>query len=253
MSMPLPALGGNVLHRPRLSQLLDAAVQRPVTLLTAPAGWGKTSALRSWLDHRAETGPVAWLNLRSASALEEVGQLVESLLADAPAGPLLVLDDVPSGEAAAGLVANLAASSPLRLVVAARDSRTLPVPRWRLADQVCELGCAELSFTRDETTDLMAQQGPALSTVELDAVYARTEGWPAGLRFATMRAGCADPLTEEQQDVGRYLDGEVLAALPPRTRDLLRRSSLLDRVSGELATALLADPSSPFWTGRGRT
>src|SRR5882762_987368 len=116
MSMPLPALGGNVLHRARLSQMLDDAMKddaangdatnstatnsdapnRPVILLTAPAGWGKTSALRAWLDHRATTGPVAWLSLRSASG--DPRALASSLIAENEPDPLLVLDDVPDGD-----------------------------------------------------------------------------------------------------------------------------------------------------------
>src|SRR5882757_2317591 len=98
MSMPLPALGGNVLHRPRLGHLLDDAAKRPVVLLTAPAGWGKTSALRSWLDHRAGAGPVGWLSLRSASG--DPRMLASTLTDGNEPDPLLVLDDVPYEEAA---------------------------------------------------------------------------------------------------------------------------------------------------------
>jgi LuxR family maltose regulon positive regulatory protein len=178
--------------------------------------------------------------------------IVERLLKDlAPlAEPVwLVVDDVHelgSDEARRQLELLVMRGPPeLRVVLAARHDVRLGLHRLRLEGELTELRAADLRFTVAEAGELMAAAGVELPGPALGTLYERTEGWAAGLRLAALSlAGHEDPerfaaeFSGSERTVAEYLLAEVLERQGEEVRRLLLRTSVLERVSGELADAL---------------
>lgn len=208
--------------RPRLLARLDAALTSPVTAIIAPAGFGKTTLLSSWLAGRR----AAWLSLDPGDndpalfahylvaalrrALPEIGAAVLQALA----GPrpmaletvvatlinelaadgrelVLVLDDlhlITAEPIMAGLALLCEQGPPnLHLVIAGRSEPGLPLPRLRARGRLVELGASELRFMPDEAAEMLnATMGLALTPPQVSALERRTEGWAAGLQLAAL-------------------------------------------------------------------
>ncbi len=130
----------------------------------------------------------------------------------------------------------------LCLAVASRREPPLPLGRTRLADRLVELGATRLRFTAEEANTLLATTGPAILPDQVAELVARTGGWPAGLRLAAASAArhgsLRDFATGRDSAVLAYLTDEVLAALTPAERELLRTISICDDVPAGLAPVL---------------
>ena len=133
----------------------------------------------------------------------------------------------------------------LRVVLATREEPALGLHRLRLAGALAELRGPDLRFSLDETRALVRAGGITLSDAGLASLHERTEGWPAGLRLAAISlAAHPDPerfvseFSGSERTVAGYLLAEVLERQPPEVRDLLLRTSILERVSGPLADVL---------------
>ncbi|HEY8450834.1 MAG: LuxR C-terminal-related transcriptional regulator [Micromonosporaceae bacterium] len=261
--------------RSRLHDRLDHATRCPVTVVAAPAGWGKTVLLSAWLRARPAGGPPAawlatgpgpfWPALHAAVRLALAGHpdlppapagedpsypdRLAAALPELPEPLIVVVDDLHAtegprvGDGLARLVGT--AAGRLRLVVAGRGEPDLPVSRWRLTGEVAEIGAAELAFTPAEAAELLAGHGVQLPEPYLTDLCRRTEGWPAGLRmFAWHARGRPDPAAVARRFgggtpvVAGYLADEVLAGLPAPVVDTLTRTCLTDDLSGELVAAL---------------
>jgi len=261
--------------RPRLHDRLAHALRCPVTVVAAPAGWGKTVLLGGWLRARAAGGPpVAWLAAGPGPFWSALHAAVRHALAGHPHPPpapaegdpsypdrlaaalselrdplTVVVDDLHAaagprvGEGLARLVGT--AAGRLRLVVAGRGEPDLPVSRWRVTGEVAEVGAAELAFTPAEAAELLAGHGVRLPEPYLSDLCRRAEGWPAGLRmFAWHARGRPDPAGAARRFggdtpvVAGYLADEVLAGLPAPVVDTLTRTCLTDDLSGELVAAV---------------
>jgi LuxR family transcriptional regulator, maltose regulon positive regulatory protein len=213
----------DLVPRPRLLDRLDAGLEAGwCSLLSAPAGAGKTSLLAAWLAQLDR--PVAWLTLgerdqdahlvlrylvaacqtiaptcgRGALAWLDgprppppevvVTELVNDLAA-LPEPSVLVLDDYHLVRAPAvhDAVAFLLDHLPpaLHLVIASREDPPLPLPRLRARRQLTEVRAADLGFSVDEAAALLAS-GMALRLPEAQVAVLvdRTEGWAAGLQLA---------------------------------------------------------------------
>ena len=162
---------------------------------------------------------------------------------------VLVIDDLHelrSDEALRWFERLLAGLPPtVRLVLSTREDPGLGLHRLRLAGALTELGAADLRFSPDEARRLIVASGIPLSDTGLARLHERTEGWAAGLRLAAISlARHPDPerfVTEfsgSERTVARYLLAEVLERQPPEVRELLLRTSVLERISGPLADAL---------------
>ena len=162
---------------------------------------------------------------------------------------VLVIDDVHELDSkdALALLELLLKRLPaeLRVVLAAREEPTAGLHRLRVADRLTELRGPDLSFSLDETRALLRASGITLSDSGLASLHERTEGWPAGLRLAAISLTAhPDPerfvseFSGSERTVAGYLLAEVLERQPPEVRDLLLRTSLLERVSGPLADVL---------------
>ncbi|MFJ6199287.1 LuxR C-terminal-related transcriptional regulator [Micromonospora sp. NPDC092111] len=272
-----PAPPAPVLLRPRLLRRLDDAVAGALTLVRAPAGWGKTTLLATWARAAGEESP-AWVQVEPGDSGQRLWAYLAAALrgaargepdAPVPAAPprpdqlellaaalaardrpvRLVLDDlhrVADPAVLTGLEFLLRHSAGrLRLVVGARVDLPPVLHRLRLAGDLSEVGPDELAFTTDEVADLLVAHGVPLPAAAVARLAERTGGWPAGLRFAALAArGRPEPerwaerFGGDHPDVAAYLRAEVLAGLPATARDLLRRCAVGGAVRADLADAL---------------
>jgi LuxR family maltose regulon positive regulatory protein len=181
--------------------------------------------------------------------------LLVNALAELPEPVVLVLDDVHiarSRECLSDLgFLVLHAPDTLRLVLGARADPAIPLHVLRVRGRLIEVRAADLAFTEPEAAALFAAHGVDLAPELVAALCARTEGWGAGLRLAAHSLqGRDDPerfVTEFAGDdrvVGDYLLAEVLDRQPPRLRSFLLRTSIVDRVCGDLAEALTSQGAS---------
>jgi len=223
--------GPRLIDRGDLVAALDRAAAGKVTIISAPAGSGKTSLLRAWAGRPGQPRRLAvlqvqcdqpdaqqfWLAVlgavRHASATTgraeppaatpdfnapAMADRVLSELADAPGGITLVVDDLhelTSPEALAQLTRLLTGLPPrVRAIVATRHDVRLGLHQLRLAGELAEIRAADLRFSERETRELLDAAGIALSEAGVALLHQRTEGWAAGLRLAALSlAGHPDP------------------------------------------------------------
>jgi LuxR family maltose regulon positive regulatory protein len=164
----------------------------------------------------------------------------------------LVLDDlhlVTDPAVLDGLAYVLRNAQPrLHLLTSSRMDPLLPLHRYRVAGELAEVRAADLAFTAGEAAQLMAQHDLRLAPAVLERLTRHAEGWAAGIRLAALSLdGHPDPeqfikeLDSEDSAVTGYLVDEVLNAQSPATRKLLLRTSILDRVSADIAEELTDD------------
>jgi LuxR family transcriptional regulator, maltose regulon positive regulatory protein len=179
--------------------------------------------------------------------------VVERLLEDLAAledRVWLVIDDLHELSSADALrqfeLLIMRAPAALRFILLTRHDLRLGLHRLRVAGELTEIRAADLQFTRPEARALLdAATGAALPDAAMDLLYDRTEGWAAGLRLAALSlAGRPDPerfaaeFGGSERTVAEYLLAEVLERQSDEARRLLLRTSILDRVNGELADLL---------------
>jgi LuxR family maltose regulon positive regulatory protein len=271
----IPALPPHHIERPPLFDLLDLGAERPLTLLSAPAGGGKTTLIASWLRRRQPRYPALWISLDQAGEHVWVEVLIRiaaaGLVAPPPPGisdeealgrlgqvvtpVLVVLDDMPA-EPDPVLLAGLEhlverGQRRLRLIVAGRADPPLPLELWRTGGLLMHLHAAELAFTRTDASTFLAAHGVLLSDPALLELYALTEGWPVALRLTALSMqGHPEPerlvpeIALHDRGLGDYLMGEVLDNVRHGERELLLRMSVVDSVTPELAERLTGRPDA---------
>src|SRR5215468_8047311 len=220
-----------------------------------PAGRGERDPQRFWLSvlaalRQTAAGSALVRELTAAPDLDGWA-ITERLLADL--APLddrlwLVVDDAHElGPEALRQLELLIMRAPpgLRFVLAARHDVRLGLHRLRLEGELAEIREPDLQFTVAEASELFAAAGVELPAATVAMLHERTEGWAAGLRLAALwLAGHPDPgrfaagFTGSERTVAEYLLAEVLDRQPEPVRLLLLRTSILERVNGELAGLL---------------
>jgi LuxR family transcriptional regulator, maltose regulon positive regulatory protein len=219
------------LARGDLVACLDRAAARKVTVISAPAGSGKTLLLRAWAGrpdraHRIAFVPVRrdewdaqrfWLALldavRHASGaasetvppaaapdfdLRTLADRVLCELGDLGGRVMVVIDDLHELNSPDALVqlTRLLTNLPPNghAILATRRDLQLGLHRLRLAGELAEIRAADLRFTQRETRELLEASGIVLSEAGAAWLHQRTEGWAAGLRLAVLSlAGHPDP------------------------------------------------------------
>jgi LuxR family maltose regulon positive regulatory protein len=221
----VPPLPRHLVLRERLLTTLDDGAGERLTLLSAPAGAGKTVLLSSWIQTRELPGIPCWLSLDAddndaprliadlLSALHDSGAiapgdalerltaplgndtesflpLLVNALAELRAPVVLVLDEIHelTSAQATTTIDFLVRHAPeqLRLVLAGRADPPLPIERLRVSGELTELRIGDLAFDRAETTELCRQLELPLSDADVGSLWARTEGWAAALRLAAL-------------------------------------------------------------------
>ncbi|MEU4157270.1 LuxR C-terminal-related transcriptional regulator [Actinoplanes sp. NPDC026670] len=263
--------------RQRLFDMLGSAMDTPVTVVTAGAGWGKTMLVSAWA--RAGTNPVAWLNLdRHDNDSQTFWAYVVAALRSAglirPESPLATMTTVPTCEKeririlAAGFshlpdpsvlilddfheiddpgvlreVSELLRHppEPLRLFLISRIPPALELHRLRAAGLVTDVRAADLAFTETEAAAVVRGHQLALDATDLTELVKRTEGWAIGLHLgAGFLAG--DPARTVADFLGdsRAVD-EYLTAEVLTGRSRQQRRFLLQTSICERVCAGLAD------------
>ena len=277
-----------LIQREGLLAALDRAADAKVTLISSPAGSGKTSLLRAWAAGPAQAHRLAIVQVRrdqqdsqqfwlavisavrgAADAPAEceclaatpdfneaaiVGRVL-SELAEHPDRTFLIIDDLhelTSPEALSQLTRLLERLPPhVHAILAMRRDLPLRLHRLRLAGDLAEIRAADLRFTERETREFLEASGIELSEAGVAQLHQRTEGWAAGLRLAAISlASSPDPerfvaeFSGSNRTVAEYLIAEMLDSQPAEIQQLLLRTSLLDRVNGELADLLTGHSGS---------
>lgn len=228
----VPAIGTQLVHRGGLLDVLSAGCRRKLTLMSAPAGWGKTTVLAQWALAAGDAQRFGWLSLDSSdndpvwfwmyvvAALQKVspgvGIRAVELLAmgadptqvvlptllndlDTIASPVvLILDDYhlvvsrAVHEQLAFFIGRLPAN--LHLVLASRSDPLLPLARLRASGELAEMRTDDLRFGLGEADHLLNDVlGLDLADADIQRLHQRTEGWAAGLYLAALSlAGRAD-------------------------------------------------------------
>ena len=258
---------------------LQSGVERALTLIVAPAGFGKTCLAAAW----AQLGrmPVAWLSLQPGDeprdqfltyliqALQTIDpRLGQSSLVLLQSGDFevalfalvndlvgfesdlaLILDDFHTVQTAEinDILQFILENRPagFHLVLLSRTVPDLPLTRLRALDQVVEIVTADLRFSPVETEtfleEIMHLHLPAETRLRLDQA---TEGWPVGLQLAAI-ALAHDPsdarILSGQQHIFEYLADEVLKREPPEVQEFLKRTSLYDRFCLPMVEFLYSD------------
>jgi LuxR family maltose regulon positive regulatory protein len=222
----LPILRRTLVPRKKVLRQLSAGVHdgHLLTLVSAPAGYGKTTTIRMWVE---ETGcPVAWVTLEKSDndpkqflmyLLSALGQAEEHLgqaalevvendqevnlqrtlgllindLFDLDQPIILVLEEYHLIEnekidQVIEWILNQAVAN-LHLVIATREDPNLPLTRLRVRNQLTEIRAADLSFSLEEAVEFFSEvMGVKLSKREMEILENRTEGWIAGLQLAAL-------------------------------------------------------------------
>jgi LuxR family maltose regulon positive regulatory protein len=173
--------------------------------------------------------------------LSEIAELVEPVV--------LIIDDLHELRSADALtqLEHLVASLPrsARVVLSSRRDPPIRLHRLRLADEIAEIRAGDLRFSERETRELLTASEISLSDAGVAALYWRTEGWAAGLRLAVISlSGHPDPerfvaeFSGTDRAIGEYLMAEMLERQPSEVQSMLLRTSLVERINGELADLL---------------
>jgi LuxR family transcriptional regulator, maltose regulon positive regulatory protein len=222
----VPRSRRGLIARPRLVERLNSGSESKLTLISAPAGFGKTTLLTAWLAAGPDTKPsTAWLSLDQSdnhptsfwtyliaalqrvapgvgagalSLLQSTPPAIEGVLAallnDLSALPnevVLVLDDyhvIDARDVQVGMVFLLDHLPPnVHLVIASRADPSLPLARLRARGELEEIRASDLRFTPDEAAAYLNEvMGLHLTADDVAALEQRTEGWIAALQLAAL-------------------------------------------------------------------
>ena len=299
----IPSTRPDHLQRPRLIEKLNSGIFSKLTLISAPAGFGKSTLLSAWVRPTYENSRsedliqptrVAWLSLDEGdndlrrfllyfvAALQtvepDIGESVMTLLQSTGAVDLenfltillnelaaisvnmvLILDDyhiiesAPIDQAITFILDHLPAK--IHLVIASRMDPSLPLSRMRARGQIIEIRANDLRFRAEEAAVLLNDRmGLNLSTSDVEALEARTEGWIAGLQLAALAihgrpsfkkgdrgsdaANFIHRFTGSDRYIHDYLTDEVLQQQSKTSKDFLLQTSILKGLNAALCQAV---------------
>ena len=286
----IPPMRPGAVSRPRLHTRLLAGSACRLTVVVAPAGWGKTTLLSQWAHDPAESRGIIWVSLdetdddpirfwtyvltalqRGVSGLgdgllgalctpglDPVDLALPALLNDLntlDTEHVLVLDDYhllqhPGiHESVEFFIGYLPPA--LRVVIAGRWDPPLPLARLRARGELNEIRAADLGFSLTETGDLLSAVGyTSVDESTVTTLWEHTEGWAAALQLAalTVRAhgipAVVPTIGVHDRHTLDYLMSEVIDRLLPDQRELLVRTSVLERLSGPLCDYVLGRAGS---------
>ena len=276
-----PIWMGDQIRRDSLLERLDEALHRRLTLIHAPAGYGKTSLLAQW---RQRFDPsrllVAWLTLERDDAdpkrlaqyialalsgdelVDQADRMPTNLppraalsaiinrIAREPRQVALILDDLHSAESpeVIDFLQSLIRLAPrnCHFIIASRDYPWLGQSVLAAEEQLLEITSHDLKFSVPEAEAMLARsERGTLGSDDVRGLVERTEGWPIALQltFLSLKRGMdhrrfVGGFTGSSVELARYLSEQVLMSLPVETQDIIMRTALLDRITGEAVNVL---------------
>jgi LuxR family transcriptional regulator, maltose regulon positive regulatory protein len=268
-----------VVARRRLVEAFE--VGQPLTLVCAPAGFGKSVLVGSWvagvgdgctvvrmvLDDDAVDPRVFWASVVdgvrgvgvdvSGVAVGSVHRHDLAFLAqhlEAHRVPVVWVLDCGEFSLSPSVCRGLdlvirRCGGRLGVVLLSRSDPPLPLNRYRLDGLLTDIRAADLAFTTAEVAALMRVEGLDLAPRDVSVLHARTGGWPAGVRFAAMslaaRTDTGEAIQEIRGDTGNvaeYLMSEVLAKQSRGAREFLLRTCVADELVPDLVGSLTGRP-----------
>jgi ATP/maltotriose-dependent transcriptional regulator MalT len=263
-------------RRPRLTALLDEATAQSI-LLTAPAGYGKTTLAREWLQGRED---VAWYRatassadvgafsagladavapvvpgagervhqrLRVGDATERLARPLAELLSEDleafPEGGMIVLDDyhlLAESAPVEDFLDWLLTLTPVRVLVTSRRRPGWATARRFLYGEAVEIARDQLAMTDEEASRVLEGR----STEAVRALVRHAEGWPAVIGLAALSADLAFPVEHVSESLYRCFAEEVLRAEPPEVQRFMLAASVPAALDARIASDVLgfADP-----------
>jgi LuxR family maltose regulon positive regulatory protein len=283
-SLPLPYV-----PRPRLLQSLAGAGECSLTLVSAPAGTGKTTVVADWARRHVLRAPTGWVTFDDGdgSLWRDLLTCLGRLGVDVPQVPDRTTTDVTLSQSQLTALAAGVAAAPRRLtvvldgyeltspdeahqlhyllehtqdrlgiVLVTRLDPVLPLYRYRLDGSLVEVRVADLAFTDAEAAALLRSAGVGLDDGAVHSVNTRVKGWAAGLRFAERALeGHEDPTVPaasavlQDSDINEYLLGEVLDVQTPEVRRFLLETSVADVLSPSLVVELCGAEAEHLLSG----
>ena len=233
----IPKSISDIVSRPRLLMMIESGIQGDLTLISASAGFGKTTLLSDWIEKSDPT--IAWLSMDHGendpaqfliyliSALQTIapglGEALRGMLESSQPPPaesvltplineissindnfVMVLDDyhVIDSRAVDEILGFFLEHMPrqMHLVMTTREDPNLPLARLRARGQLTEIRVSDLQFTESETSELLIQKmGLSISAEEVSRLEDRTEGWITGLQLAAISM-------QGRSDVSEFVD-----------------------------------------------
>jgi LuxR family maltose regulon positive regulatory protein len=233
-----------VITRRRLLQFGRSASE-PITLVSAPAGYGKTTLLQQWAPDTG--GPVVWLDpVETTDSGQLWRRITDALSLQAVT---LIIDDVHllEGNRSTRLLKDALhlADDARHIVIATRRDPILALHAARLAGKVREIRADDLAFDEGETRLFLTANNILVSPEQAHALWLHTEGWPAGLRLSTTplsHGAHSDDafatLLHGDTAVGSYLMGQALAYTADDLRIFLLQTAVSEFLDVELAQEL---------------
>ena len=270
-----PRARSHIIERPRITRLLDETKARTI-MLVAPAGFGKTTLARQWLDPRphgwyrgspasSDVAALAAGVAKAASAIvpgagrrmmerlgivgappPKAGVLAAMLgedLADWPDEAWVAVDDyhfamasVPSET----FVEELILRSPVRFLVTSRTRPTWATARRMLYGEILEVGRSALALTHDEAREVLADR----KAEEVAGLMALTEGWPAVIGLASLSGEPVVSEAELPDTLYEYCAEELFQKFPREFRTALCTIALAPSISVELLRELFGEKAA---------
>lgn len=233
----IPAPGNNILSRPELFNLMNQGLHRKLTLIAAPAGYGKTMLISSWIHKNSIA--VVWYSINSKDAevknflelliyatqlkyksigntaletlnspqdanLDYVIELFINDLLSLEEHFYIVLDDfhlVASADVCEKLAYLINHMPPhVHFIISCRSDPALPVARWRSQQQMVEIRARELNFSTSEIAHYFSKKlNLNLSAGDVSILQQKTEGWIAGIQLTAISM-------QDKKDISDYLD-----------------------------------------------
>ena len=262
-----------IIKRPRLTSMLDESGAR-IILLVAPAGYGKTTLAREWLDERraawyrggAASADVAALavglataaaeivpgagdrmrqRLRATDRPEEDARILAEMLAEDlarwPEDAWLAIDDyhhAMEASAAEDFVGTVVALAPVRLLVSARKRPNWARARLRLYGHIFELDRTILAMSESEALDVLSQRKDAATLI------GQAAGWPAVIGLAALAIESIVPPGDVPAALYDYFAEELLQEVDPEARRALCQLAVVPSITKDTATDLLGEDSA---------
>jgi LuxR family maltose regulon positive regulatory protein len=269
--------------------MLQQGLERPLTLVSAPAGFGKTTLVCAWV--RECQRPAAWLSLEDndndptrflsyliaavqmirpelgkgilssfhtlkPSAAESVLTRLLNDISEIEEHCILVFDDyhLIHDDSIHHYLTFLVEHLPqqLHLVLCTRADPPLPLAALRAGGQLTELRARDLRFTGEEAVEFLNRlMGLDLPVPDIQILADHTEGWIAGLQMAAVSlqgrrdaSGFIKSFTGSNRYILDYLVEEVLSRQTESIQQFLLKTSILDRLTGELCEVVSDHPDS---------